>query len=231
MATGSMKRRSVAVQDVKPSEMQASIDDMLSRVATPIAPVKAVAPTLKKRHRSRFFFSMFEDEIASLKREAVPVKPEPENKEAIQYAEALGKTLPPVLKENIVTVRDFFIKEIAPLTLALGAGASQASEAIKAVTGSEVELSTLVKFEKMAHHAVVIKMSHFIERFLKLPANSTGELISAANPSQPKRFPDPYVPQEPESESGNRRETRALKRKLQQVLDQNGGMNNGPVEG
>ena len=211
----------------KPSletSIEDSLDFMLTRVATPVA-----KPEVERSGRkSRFFFRRVEDEVASLKQATKPKEVELDNAESIAYALGLKKLLLPVVKTNIETVRDFFINEIAPLSLALGAGALQASEAIKEVTGSGVEPSTFDKFDRMCHQAVILRMASFLEGYLGLKPGEGKELLPVALRVKQDAPVEQVVPDsEP---AGNRKENRDLRRLLTRALESQGGKH-GPVEG
>jgi hypothetical protein len=219
----------------RPVHTQKSLDELLTVVARPVAAVRGSEPevTPKSKRRSRFFFKLPEDEMRELKALNAPKTVELDNAEFIAYAEALAVSLPPNVKLNLEKVRDFFIQEIAPLTLALSAGAEQAKAAIKVVTGSEVEPSTFQKFEKMAHLAVQLRMASFLEDYLALGAGSAVKLLP-----EPAHAPKPLAPPTGEDDSptsGLRKDAKELRRTMQRILDVQSqtlkGSTNGPIEG
>lgn len=193
------------------------LDSILTVVATP---VKAQAPKPGRKFQSRFFYLDETTRYEKLKKAVKPKKPELENKELVALENSMGKTLTPSVKANITVVRDFFLEEIAPLTLALGAGSQQAQSLIKNFTGSPVEQSTFTKFDRMCHTAVCLRMADFLVTYMKLPAEAKPLLVEALKPALPKaQIPIPERNgSAPAPVRSQHKETRALTQALTHAL-------------
>ena len=211
-----------------------SLDDGLAVVTVPTLP--SVVPKPKRKSRlpeSRFIFEVEEDFVAEMRAANAPKVVVADNQEVLARVAKLEKVLPPELKGNIALVRNFFLQEVAPLTLALGTGVDHAQEVIKKVAGVDLEPSTFVKFEKMAHAAVHIRMAAFLENYLKLPKGAAEDLLTSIAP-RPKEAPPAPAPVTP-SEPQRSRESKTLHRVLQRLADaqqrDGGNRGNSPVEG
>jgi hypothetical protein len=152
---------------------------------------KPAAPS-RPRRRSRFFFKLsksFVDETEARKRTFVPKQMVHVDAEVTKRLKEYKREIPPELAGNIDSVREFFLKEIAPITLATGAGATQAREVVKRLVGSDVDGTQFEKFERMMALAVDIKMSRFVARLLGLTKAEGAEIINAMKPRTPQIVP------------------------------------------
>lgn len=147
---------------------------------------------VKSERRSRFFFRLtpsFAEEVKSKQLVFTP-------KEIIHIDHEVEKRLknyklemPHTLEQNIEEVREFFLREIAPVTLAAGAGASQALEVVRRLVGSDIDGTQFEKFERMAAKAVDIKMARFVARQFGLTKTEAAEILAALVPRTPTIIP------------------------------------------
>lgn len=181
--------------DVKKEEQD---DDLLSSLtniayATPqplIEQSKHVKNT-KTNRKSRFFFTPTESFSAEVNRSKKAVK-KPNTALTVLDAEvesrqkAYSKELHDALKFNIETVREFFLSEIGPLTLAAQAGTVQASQVMQRVLNTEIDSQIFLQFERMVGKASTLKMARFIAKYLELPTRTVEELLQVIQPPVPK---------------------------------------------
>ena len=200
---------------------------------TPVTPASLLPPvTVKPRFRSRFFFRpLNQDDLEVHRHQSAPPKIEYADQTLTRQIKAVKVDLPKDMASNIDTVRDFFVRELAPLTLALDPGSTQARDILKAVVGTEMSPEPFYRFENMASKAVLIRMAHFLEDYLGLPEGTADSLLH-----QP-RSPAQASPQAetPDQEREPPRTLRKLTTTLQRMLDRSSGDANGrpitPTEG
>lgn len=173
-------------------------DDMLaalSEIAYATPQHREAAPK-KKRFKSRFFFVLSASIVDEAKSRAHKVKPK-----QVEYVDAeidtrvktLRKDMPKDLEARIETVREFFLREIGPRTLAGGAGSVQARSVVEKLLNTQVDGTQFAKFERMSHEAVNIRMAKFIAKFYGLPRRDVARLLTSieARPQQPIMIPIP----------------------------------------
>jgi hypothetical protein len=163
----------------------------LTDIAYSTAPVKPVKPARPSR-KSRFFFRLsqsFVDEVQARKAKFVPKQMVHVDAEVTKRLKEYKREIPPELAGNIDGVREFFLREIAPFTLATGAGASQAREVVKRLVGSDVDGTQFEKFERMMALAVDIKMARYVARMLGLTKAEASEILASMKPRTPQIVP------------------------------------------
>lgn len=170
-------------------------DNLLSSL-TDIAysPTKAPkAPSTRaKTRRSRFFFRLtpsFSAQLDKKKKEFAPTQLTHVDAEVDKRVRAYRLHMPAELSFNIDAVREFFLNEIAPITLAAGAGATQAREVVKRLVKSDIDGTQFEKFEVMMAKAVDIKMARFVARQLGLTKTEAVQILEAMKPRQPQIVP------------------------------------------
>jgi hypothetical protein len=174
-------------------------DDMfarLSQIARPMdAPAKkkkrivSKARLLKKNpdRKSSFFFkpsASFDAEIRQHQEAVKPKKLKHADREITARARKLRNELPPVLAQNIDEVRELFLTEIAPRTLAAQTGTMQARTVAQRLLKGEVGAQPFVQFERMVEVGAQIQMAKFVTRYMGLPAREWRNILEALNPKQ-----------------------------------------------
>src|SRR6185503_15040208 len=142
--------------------------------------------------KSRFFFTLsasFTDEVRARKKVFAPKQLNHVDSEVTKRLKAYRADIPVELAANIDGVREFFLQEIAPYTLATGAGATQAREVVKSLLGSDIDGTQFEKFERMMAHAVDIKMARYVSRMLSLTKSEAREILDAMKPRTPQIVP------------------------------------------
>jgi hypothetical protein len=99
------------------------------------------------------------------------------------------RQIPNELSNNIDAVREFFLTEIAPFTMSVSAGSSQALEVVRRLLGSDIDGTQFEKFEKMTALAVNIKMARFVSRALGMTKKEADEILALMTPRQPTVIP------------------------------------------
>jgi hypothetical protein len=166
--------------------MLASLTDIAYSTAVP-EPIKPV--TVRK---SQFFFRLsrsFADEVEAKKKVFVPKQMVHIDAEVERRLKSYKQQVPSELAYNIDQVREFFLQEIAPITMAVGAGTSQALEVVRRLVKSDVDGTQFEKFERMTALAVDIKMARFIARALGLTKVEATEILQAMKPRPPQIIP------------------------------------------
>lgn len=164
---------------------------------------------------SQFFFKpspSFAAEIEQTKKAMRPKKLTPADKETIERTKVYAEELPPILEGNINSVREFFLNEIAPLTLAAQAGTLQAKDVAQRLLKTEIGNQPFAQFERMVDVASQIRMAKYVAKYLKLPATAWKDIIDVLIPkhqSQPREVvfmgqPHPTQPPAPEEQRPTR---------------------------
>jgi hypothetical protein len=83
----------------------------------------------------------------------------------------------PMLQGNISVVREFFLTEIAPLTMASEGGTLQSKEVVQRLLDTEVDATLFSKFHTMVNKAANLKMAIFVASYFGLPESSISSLI------------------------------------------------------
>jgi hypothetical protein len=190
----------------KTAEAQAAEDALtisLSRLASPV----------EKAHgrRSRFWFkikdipaqpnhkgkasrtavqggkSKKEDglDIDEIKRSMLPKEMEHIDSQIVDRLDGYKAESPDIYQSHIIAVREFFLKEVAPRTLAASGGTMQATEVIRRLLDTDVDESTVARFQNMLNRATTLKMAEFIVEYFGLPREHLMSIIGSRPPEQP----------------------------------------------
>lgn len=165
-------------------EEEEGADDLLSSLTT-LAYEKArpVAKTDRK-FKSRFFFRIqsLGDELKIKAEKFKPRKLDHVDAEINKRLTSYKKEAPKKVERGIEAVREFFLKEIGPKTLAGLAGSTQARDIVQRLLGTAVDETQFNKFERMSHEAVNIKMAQFLARYYGLPRSEAERLLLSIQP-------------------------------------------------
>jgi hypothetical protein len=179
---------------------QEDMDNQDQLLASLMDIARSTAPKIvlkKKRFKSRFFFRItrsVHDDVEVRKKQLAPKTLTHVDSEVEQHLKDYRKYIPKELEANISQVREFFLREIAPITLAADAGAVQAKEVVKRLVKSDVDGTQFEKFERMMAHAVDIKMARFVARQLGMTAKEATEILLRMQPRTPLIAPIPMGP-------------------------------------
>jgi len=162
---------SLVLTDTKEEDKADGILSALSELAYAMPSPKAQAEPQKKRRKSRFFFVLSDSIYTEVqKRSSITRRKElvPIDHEIEARLKGYRKEAPSKIEANIEAVREFFLKEVGPLTMAGSAGATQAQQVVQRLLNTEVDGTLFAKFDRMSATAANIKMSKFIARYYGL---------------------------------------------------------------
>jgi hypothetical protein len=155
-------------------------------VEAPEAPKKKKKTT--KSRRSRFFYrptQSFDESLNATKKVVAPHALSLITEEVEIRKSAYSDELPVALQSNIERVREFFLNDLGPLTLAVQAGTSQAREVVQRTLNAEVDNTQFAQFERMVATGSQLLMARYIAKYLGLPRSAVDSLINSITPKQP----------------------------------------------
>lgn len=193
MENGGLVPNDVAGEEAA-DELLAALSDIA--YSDPHVPLLQDVPA---KYSSRFFFTISESMTDYVKGRQAKVKPKQMvhiDSEIEKRLTAYKGELPEQLKSNISAVREFFLTEIAPLSLSSGAGAIQAKEIAQRMLGTEIDSTQFDKFERMGQAAVNIRMAKFVANYYSLPLGNAAKILESIVPRPPITVPleQPYEP-------------------------------------
>lgn len=189
--------------------------DTLLAALTTIAhasPVEESKP--KKTRRSRFFYRpsvSFQEDIDERKQISKPVPVDLVDQEVQERLNTYKTELPTKLTANIDRVREFFLKEIAPLTLAGQSGAGQARDVVQRLLNAEIDGTPFAQYDRMLAIATTIKMAREITKYMGLPAAMAENLLDSIQPKKEVAFMMPPPPEERRGPVANATKSENLK--------------------
>lgn len=161
-------------------------DDLLSTLseAAVAAPVIKPEVTKLKIRKSKFFFKLSPTE-SQLEKRVKQFKPKELvhiDDSIVNRSAAYAKELPVSLATNIDLIREFFLQELSPLTLAVNPGANQAIEVVQRTVGIAVDDTVIHQFERMFAKGVNIKMANYVTNYLGLDPIEAQTLLQVTVP-------------------------------------------------
>jgi hypothetical protein len=124
------------------------------------------------------------DEIEAAKPVSEPKVLEAVNAEVEARVVTYTGELPKQLQPRIEAVREYFVGEILPKVLAVGAGTAQALDVVQRTLGTEVNPQQFAQFERMVERARLIKMASFVTEYMDLPAEYASDLVDSVTPKK-----------------------------------------------
>ncbi len=172
--------KSTGEQD-KEDSFQASLQRLA--YSTPKAPI----PIRDGKWTSRFFFRMdVPPPDANLRDLMVAKKIDHIDAEIVARLDLYREEASGPIKTNLESVREFFLTEVAPLTLAASGGALQATDVIQRMVDSEVDPGIRGRFEQMVNRAAVLKMALFTLKYFNLPPEHLSQVMGIQVESETK---------------------------------------------
>lgn len=162
----------------------------------------------ESKYRSHFFYRpslSFTEEIKERKKISLPKEVEVVDKQIAERKKTYQTELPPVLTSNIEKVREFWLKDIAPYTLAAISGSEQAKDVVQRTLDAEIDPAPFAQFQRMLSTATTLRLARFISKYLKLPAGTAEALAESIQPKQQHAF---FFPNE-DSERRSRPQNKA----------------------
>lgn len=165
----------------------ASVEDLekenhfLNVLTTLAHEVPQKVTSINKNRSSRFWFKVeTTNQLVTANKDIMkPRSLEHVDSEVTTRLDTYKEEMPASLKEKITQVREFFLTEIAPITLAAGGGASQAKEVAERLLEIEVDSALFTRFDNMINRAATLKLSQFVANLFGLPAEAAHSLLGA----------------------------------------------------
>lgn len=145
----------------------------------------AYAIPSRDNRRSRFWFKMEAPQLEVIKEAMRPKELEHIDSEIVSRLDAYRQESPPVLQKHIEEIREFFLQEIAPKTLAMSGGTTQATEVIRRLLDTDVDSSTVARFQNMVNRATTLRMAMFVCHYFGLPQTQVDNIIGIPQASPP----------------------------------------------
>jgi len=197
----------------------------LTNLAYSVTPKVAV----RKNRTSRFWFSLettaqyVKDQQKNLKPKAI----EHVDQDVVDRVAIYKDELAPSLKQKIELIREFFLLEIAPLTLAASGGTTQARDVAQRTLGIDIDSAMFSRFETMVNKAATLRLSKFVATLFDLPEDAASALIGSSqnNPTQDPQIASLMTEFKAMSAVETRKEVKALKAgmtKIERALNEKG---------
>ena len=138
---------------------------------------------LREGRNSRFWIRVGKspsvDPLEAAKASVAPKKIEHVDQVVEDRLLTYRKEMPSILGSHIDLIREFFLTEIAPLTMASSGGALQSREVASRLLGTEIDSAIFSKFENMVSRAATLKMASFVIKYFDLPQESLSSILGA----------------------------------------------------
>ena len=156
-------------------------------------------PMNTRAGRCRFFFvpsESLDEEIKRRQKQFAKPKLRHVDEVVQKRLKKYKKQAPPKLKVNIDLVREFFLSEIAPRTIAMDAGIEQARSVVGGLLKSEVDATVFSRFERMVNAAVDMSMAEFVAKLFELSSEDARKMLDEINykPKNLSLFPGMPAP-------------------------------------
>jgi hypothetical protein len=185
-------------------------------------------PRPKGSRTSRFWFTLtsVEVDVEEQKLKMAPKALEHIDEEVSVRLKKYKKELSPDLRKNIEVVREFFLKELAPLTIATDGGVTQAKEVVQRLLDTEVDSALVDKFNNMANRAAVMRLALFVLDYFNLPREHLSALFpnGSGQDSELKQILNMLksLPSKSDIERTNKTSAAMLEKTVEKVIDKLG---------
>lgn len=150
--------------------MDAALADSLGRMAYTVPG--------KPNRQSRFWFKLDLPAAGEVTPEVMKPKVlDHIDSDIISRLDEYRVSSPDLFKARLEQVREFFLTEVAPLTIASSGGAIQAAEVLGRMLDTEIDASTAARFQQMVNRATTLKMAQFVATYFDLPASCVDSII------------------------------------------------------
>lgn len=146
-------------------------------------------PVKNRRESNPFFYYRTESFAEAVGIQKATVEPQ---KQAMQHIDqevedrlkTYEKELASSLEKNIEAVREFFLKEIDPLSLGIQGGTAQVHSLMTRLFPDGIDTEQFVQFVHMAKQARKIKMANFITGYMGLELSDAEKIIDSLTPKK-----------------------------------------------
>lgn len=170
------------LDEERQSAVLASITNMAYSGGLP----KAASVSRKRKHNPFFYrrTPSFSEAVARQKEILEPQKAAIEHidEEVENRLVTYEKELASALEKNIAAVREFFLKEVDPLSLGIQGGTAQVHTLMNRIFPEGIETEQFSQFINMAKQARKIKMANFIAEYMGLSAEDAERIADSLTP-------------------------------------------------
>jgi hypothetical protein len=144
-------------------------------------------PVRNRREKNPFFYYRTESFSEAVGIQKATVEPQ---KQAMQHIDqevedrlkTYEKELPVTLEKNIEAVREFFLKDVDPLSLGIQGGTAQVHSLMTRIFPDGIDTEQFVQFIHMAKQARKIKMANFIAAYMGLDVSDAERIADSLTP-------------------------------------------------
>jgi hypothetical protein len=146
-------------------------------------------PVRNRRSANPFFYyrtRSFAEDVGMQKATVEPQKQAMEHidQEVEDRLKSYEKELAKELEKNIESVREFFLKEVDPLSLGIQGGTAQVHSLMLRIFPDGIDTEQFGQFLHMAKQARKIKMANFIAQYMGLPASEAERIADSLTPKK-----------------------------------------------
>jgi hypothetical protein len=177
-------------------------EDMILTALSSIA--KSDNKKIEKKYKSKFIYTpsaSFLEDMEKIKEVIKPISLPIVDQEIENRSKKYKKECPSDLSKYIVQVREFFLKELSPKTLAGVSGIEQAKKVLEQLLESPIEDQPIKDFKLMLTEAARIKMAKYIGKYMKLSSSEIQRIINLTTPKREVYIPIPPEPRETKVDS------------------------------
>ena len=156
------------------SNSEQTYDDALAKTLGRIA----YSVPKRQNRTSRFWFKMdLPSTKAQRKKASAPKKLDHIDSQIETRLDRYKQMSPRMFQGNIQEIREFFLTEIAPKTLSVSGGTTQAAEVLRRMLDTDIDASTAQRFTNMVNRASTLKMAQFVAKYFNLDPTFVDAII------------------------------------------------------
>jgi hypothetical protein len=179
----------IDVFDPEDEDRQDAVLSNLTNMAYGGSKKPITRPVRNRRENNPFFYYRTESFAEAVGIQKASVEPQ---KQAMQHIDqevedrlkTYEKELSTALEKNIEKVREFFLKEIDPLSLGIQGGTAQVHSLMTRIFPDGIDTEQFVQFVHMAKQARKIKMANFITSYMGLALSDAERIVDSLTPKK-----------------------------------------------
>jgi hypothetical protein len=146
-------------------------------------------PVRTRREKNPFFYYRTESFAEAVGIQKASIEPQQQamqhiDQEVEDRLKTYEKELSASLEKNIEAVREFFLKDIDPLSLGIQGGTAQVHSLMTRIFPDGIDTEQFVQFVHMAKQARKIKMANFIAGYMGLELSDAERIIDSLTPKK-----------------------------------------------
>jgi hypothetical protein len=186
------------VFDPEDEARQDAILSGLTNMAYSGAKKPMTRPVRNHREKNPFFYYRTESFSEAVGIQKATVEPQSQamqhiDQEVEDRLKTYEKELPKTLEKNIEAVREFFLKDVDPLTLGIQGGTAQVHSLMNRIFPDGIDTEQFVQFINMAKQARKIKMANFIANYMGLGVEHAERIAESLTPRKEVMMIGPNV--------------------------------------